>query len=403
MSVPRETRDAVHDLLTEVPPNEHDARERFLSQPALQEYQQKYQEYFKQAMRGQLGPTAQYWTTYIYLINRIHRDLMRAVRTNNIEDYTRVLPEIIDVFFGLNRPNYAPGGVLFLHNLKKAAPEAKRLFEAGAFSVRRTKKQFIRSAVDLTLEQTVNKDAASPMRGIVWVHQSNNAIRRWCTTSTQRGMTISELRAMTGLETSEQPSAHLCDNRIEKDTKHRDDLYQAETDTCDPFAAPATLSPFLLNLATGKTAMKETETYLNETLVDGHKRHMKFREECTTDEYRFLKPIKRRPVAIFAKENAQKINPNAKGKTNESLRDVFIRILIAVSEKTNFSLKQVLAYPNTDYPLSLTHSDDFRIKTDKAKLLKKLEEFQVGFTGKQIPPIDVTLIDGGLLIYFLLR
>ena len=123
------------------------------------------------------------------------------------------------------------------------------------------------------------------------------------------------------------------------------------------------------------------------------------KEECTTDEYRFLKPIKRRPVANFAKENAKKVNPNAKGKTNESLPDVFIRIPIAVSEKTNFNLKQVLAYPITDYPPSLTLSDGSRIKTDKAKLLKKLEEFQVGFTGKQIPPIDVTLINGGLLVH----
>ena len=154
-------------------------------------------------MRGELGPTAQYWTTYIYLINRIHRELMRAVRTNNVEDYTRVLPEIIDVFFGLNHPNHARWGVLFLHNYEKAAPEAKRLLEADAFSVRRTKRHFARNAVDLTLEQTVNKDAASPMRGIVGLHQFNNAIRRWCITSTQRGMAVSELRAMTGLETSE--------------------------------------------------------------------------------------------------------------------------------------------------------------------------------------------------------
>ena len=62
----------------------------------------------------------------------------------------------------------------------------------------------------------------------------------------------------------------------QKDTRQRDVLYQAVTDTCDPFVAPATLSPFLLNLATGKTAMRQTETYLNETLVYGHKRHMKF-------------------------------------------------------------------------------------------------------------------------------
>ena len=154
-----------------------------------------------------------------------------------------------------------------------------------------------------------------------------------------------------------------------------------------------------MNIATGKAAAKETETYLNEALVDGHKRHLKFREECAMDRDRFMKPIQRRPVSNFAKENAKKKHLNAKGKANESLRDVFIRILIAISQKTNFNLKRVMAFPITDYPLSLTHSDGSRIKTDKDKLLKKLEEFQEGFTERPLPPIDVTLIDGGLLIH----
>ena len=83
------------------------------------------------------------------------------------------------------------------------------------------------------------------------------------------------------------------------------------------------------------------------------------------------------------------IHPNAKRN----------KILIAVSKRININFEQVLASPITHYLLSLTHSDGFMIKTDKAKLLKKFKEFQVGFTGKQIPPIDVTLIDQGLLIH----
>ena len=49
---------------------------------------------------------------------------------------------------------------------------------------------FSRSAIDLALEQTVNRDATSPMRGIVGFHYSHNAIRRWCITSTKRGMYV---------------------------------------------------------------------------------------------------------------------------------------------------------------------------------------------------------------------
>ena len=32
---------------------------------------------------------------------------MRAVRTNDVDGYVAILPAVIDIFFSLNRPNYA--------------------------------------------------------------------------------------------------------------------------------------------------------------------------------------------------------------------------------------------------------------------------------------------------------
>ena len=68
---------------------------------------------------------------------------------------------------------------------------------------------FSRSAIDLALEQTVNRDAASPMRGIIGFHYALNAIKRLCITSTQHGMSVTELRRLAGLETKEQPPMQL--------------------------------------------------------------------------------------------------------------------------------------------------------------------------------------------------
>ena len=65
-------------------------------------------------------------------------------------------------------------------------PKAREILEAGAMSIRRTKKSYARSAIDLCLEQTVNKYAAYPMRGIAAVRNSESACRRWCITLTQR-------------------------------------------------------------------------------------------------------------------------------------------------------------------------------------------------------------------------
>ena len=58
-----------------------------------------------------------------------------------------------------------------------------------------------------------------------------------------------------------------------------------------------------------------------------------------------------------------------------------------------------MAFPITEYPLCITHSDGSGLKTEKSKLLNKLEELQDGFTETPLPLIDVTLIDGGQLIH----
>ena len=66
-------------------------KEEFLNTHQLfKTHMDQYEVYFKNAINGQLGPTAQYWSIYFYMINRVHRNLMRAVQTN----------EQIDIFFG---------------------------------------------------------------------------------------------------------------------------------------------------------------------------------------------------------------------------------------------------------------------------------------------------------------
>jgi len=88
--------------------------------PIFQERLEKYERLFSNVLNGSLGPTIQYWSIHIYMINRVHRDLMRAVRTNDVEGYIKILPSVIDNFFSLNHLNYARWGVLFLNQLQMA-------------------------------------------------------------------------------------------------------------------------------------------------------------------------------------------------------------------------------------------------------------------------------------------
>ena len=81
---------------------------------------EKYKEFFDGTLDGKLGLTAQYWAMYIVMITGVHRNLMRAVRTNDVSAYIAVLPQVISIFFALNRQNYARWGILFLKKLETA-------------------------------------------------------------------------------------------------------------------------------------------------------------------------------------------------------------------------------------------------------------------------------------------
>lgn len=93
---------------------------------------------------------------------------------------------------------------------------------------------------------------------------------------------------MAGLEAEEQPATQLRASRIEKDSRQRDVLINAITESCDPFSSPATTSTCLLNIATGKAATQETQEYLTGSLVAGHELRVKFQEECAAEKSKIL-------------------------------------------------------------------------------------------------------------------
>ena len=150
--------------------------ETHLSEQAATNHIKEYEDFLQQVIEGQHGPTAQYWAIYIYLINRLHRDLQRCVKTNDVTQYMVVFPALLEVSFALICPNYARWGTLFLQKLQNSAPQIRKMLEMGEFSIRQTRKDYSRSAIDLSLEQTVNRNAASQMKGLVAFRSSENAI-----------------------------------------------------------------------------------------------------------------------------------------------------------------------------------------------------------------------------------
>ena len=384
-------------------PSNSEQMDEYLANADFMHHLQKYETFLQHMLEGSHGPTAQFWCMYIYLINRLHRELQRCVKTNDVAGYIDIFPLILDVFIALNRPNYARWGTLYLQKLKSAPPEVLDILNNGAFSIRRTGRDYIRSAIDLSLEQTVNRDAASQMKGIVAFRNSESAMRRWSLTMAQRAQAVTELRSLVGIDQGETAAVQCQKARIRKDHSQMNSLDAKIDEFCNPFANEVSTS--LVNIATGRAASKPTESYLLGTLKRGHDAQKKFTEEWLDNSSRFQKRVQRIPLQNFAVENTKKpkLLPIEKSKKSaESLRDLFIQLIIVTSQETSFDLRKVLSCPITQYPLSLAHCDGMPVKSDKSTLLKKLESFQGGDTTNEEYSSYEYVYDGGLLMHSVL-
>ena len=100
-----------------------------------------------------------------------------------------------------------------------------------------------------------------------------------------------------------------------------------------------------------------------------------FRDECFENPIRLEKPIKKCKVKNFAAD-AVKVKvtvKNSKIKELQGKRDIISRLLyLAVIE--DLDLHVVFTYPLTPVPFPLSHVNGTLHKTDKTKLMHKLEE-----------------------------
>ena len=208
---------------------------------------------------------------------------------------------MLDVFFALNMQDYAKWGTLFSHKMKTANPHLINILQNGAFTIRRAKKHYSRAAVDLSLEQAVRKDATSIMKGIVALRNSDQALRRWALTMTQRAMVVSEMKALVGVGDPNSETSQCHPARVRKDNLQLIELSKTTDDFCNPFSHDT--SKTLVDIATGRTVSKGTETYQLSTLERGKEAKEKFIEEWDSNDKCIMQPVKSTEICNFASEN----------------------------------------------------------------------------------------------------
>lgn len=150
-------------------------------------------------------------------------------------------------------------------------------FECVALSIRRTAKNFSRSPIDLTLEQTINANAANRLTGITSFTNSITARQRWSETHTARTAIITNFLEFVQLVKFDENS----ESRYQSDVFSRQvkKFIESVRGNINPFSEDINPEE-LFNLSSGKAASSETADFLLNALSIGKKQRDEFINQC---------------------------------------------------------------------------------------------------------------------------
>ena len=209
--------------------------------------------YSDKTRKGLHGMTSEFWIKYVDMIHLYHA-FSRSRRIGDFQLFLARIPDLTNFFFALNHHNYARWMVRYYHNLvvlPNSHPEVYEEFKSGLFSIRRTEKPFSGSPVDLTLEQTINADAANQKKGITSLTNSIGARQRWAESHYLRTALLTQMFDNLGLDKKEDVSRDLKSYKIKSDNECLHKILSLIKETMDPFE-PTIDTKHLYNIATGK-------------------------------------------------------------------------------------------------------------------------------------------------------
>lgn len=357
-----------------------------------------YNIFCQQTQAGIHGKTAQYWYGYIRLVY-IYHQFSRSIHMGDYDMFLYSLREMASIFFIFNQPNYARWLVRQEDNMLRideTHPGLREIFVQGALSIRRTNKNFSRTAVDMTLEQTINSNSANKLSGISAFTNSISARQRWALSHYMRMQVVNNMMDNLGLSNKEETAPELRSSNKRKQHQQLTACLDLISQFQDPFAEdmPPTL---LVNISTGRAASEKTAHFLSNVFEEGKELRKNFITECVERPRRFEEPIKRITIQSFATEAKPAISTSKDQKLKKIVmeRDLMGRLLFLSLEK-QIDLQEVLTYPLTPIPLSLAHLDGTMLSTDKSVLMRTLETKVQSSDPKDI---ECTIVDGMFFLH----
>jgi len=171
------------------------------------------------ARQGTFGRTCQFWMQYhdsIWLL----LTFLQSIKENNLPAYVSCLRLLCPMIFAADRVNYARFLPLYYVQLSQLIweyPDAHKLLENKGISVSRSDAPAYRNAIDITIEQTINRSAKTS-GGIIGFSRNVSAYYRWCVTRHQRAAFLEATRDRVGI------------NRCSPNTCRKSDLKHMEKD-----------------------------------------------------------------------------------------------------------------------------------------------------------------------------
>ena len=359
---------------------------------------------FRQAVRlGKLGKTAKFWMMYMDCVWHLLR-FQQAIKENNFDLYISSMYSLCPLLFAADHHNYArylPCQYMTLKNLSLTHPEAEELLRDNGFSVCRSSVPACRNAVDITIEQTINRSAKTA-GGIVGFSRNASAYQRWCVTRYTRATYAEAAMDRVGLETGNNDiHKSLQSSRLKSSDVAVHRLLDGFGDFINPFNITDSGSNSLYCLSSGQPATDKVASDLLGYMDAGQEAAEKFVvTRLRQKTVKFQDVIKRLNRSTFKSMAVHKKMTTTQQKTVEikAERNLLGRLLF-LSQEHDISLPKLFEYPLGPIPWAIATAGGGMTKTNKAKLMHHLESLgtpcnETNNTLKNA----ITIVDGNALL-----
>ena len=365
--------DSLKEDLKKFTPELHDS---ILEDDVFKSLHERYLLFREEVAQGLHGLTSQFWLRYMDKVWHM-LDFSKASKTNDVDAHIQSLQSLCPLFFAMDHQNYArytSAYLIMLINLKHSHPGAEVLLRYGGISVCKSNIPAARTAVDMTIEQTINRQAKCK-GGIIGFSKNLSAYHRWCVTRHTRAAYFKESLERADMDHSgEDTHKEQRPSKMKESEESVQKVLSAFTKFINPFDVDE--KDDLICLSSGMNAPESVCEDLTSVDSIGQDKFEEFIEKrLKNNETLFHFKIKRVSIKTFEslKKQAKLKSSNNKNYSLKAQRNILGQLLM-LTMKHSIDLEKVMSFPLSPIPFALGTPDGLPMKTDKSVLLHLLDD-----------------------------